>query len=107
MDRIFDALVTAATADVAGHRFAYLIVGGFWILREQRGCLHDLTGLAIAALRDVDLAPGLLDRVIPGRMQAFDRGDLAADHVGDRRDAGTHGLLVNHHGAGAAESLAA
>ncbi len=43
----------------------------------------------------------------PGRMQTFDRGDLAADHVGDRRDAGAYRLLVDDHGAGAAQRLAA
>jgi hypothetical protein len=29
MDRVFDALVTAAAADIARHRFAYLVVVGF------------------------------------------------------------------------------
>src|ERR1700742_3002671 len=107
MDRVFDALVTAATADVTRHRFAYLIVVGFGIFREQCGGLHDLAGLAIAALRNVDLAPGLLNWMIPGRMKPFDRGDLAVDDVGNRGDAGANSLLVDDDSAGAAERLAA
>src|SRR6267378_8430147 len=106
MDRVFDALVTAAAADVARHRFAYLVVGGFWVFHQQRGGLHDLAGLAIAALRDISLAPGLLNGVIARGMKAFDCRDLA-DHVGNRGDAGAHGLLINNNSACAAESLAA
>jgi hypothetical protein len=74
---------------------------------QQRSRLHDLTGLAIAALRDVDVAPGLLNRMISRRMEAFDRRDLPADHVGNRGDTGACGLLVDKNGASAAEGLAA
>jgi hypothetical protein len=56
----------------ARHRFAYLIVCGFCVFHQQRSGLHNLSGLAIAALRDVHLAPGLLNRVITGGMEAFD-----------------------------------
>src|ERR1700756_4168423 len=107
MHCVFDALVTAAAADVAGHRFNYLVVGRFWILYQQRGGLHDLPDLAIAALRDVELAPSLLNRVIAGRVQAFDRRDLPPDHVGNRGDTGAHGLLVDNDGTRSAEGLAA
>ena len=87
MNGIFDALVSAAAADVARHRLPYLIVGRFWIFDKQRGRLHDLTGLVIAALRHIQLAPGLLNRMVAGRVKAFNGGDLAADHVGNRGDA--------------------
>ena len=107
MDRVFDALITAAAADVARHRFAYLIVRRFRILYQQRGRLHDLADLAKAALRDVELAPGLLNRVVTRWMKAFDRRDLPIDHVGNRRDAGAYRLLVDDHGARAAKRLAA
>src|SRR5258708_29493603 len=95
MHGVFDALVTAAAADVARHRFADLVVGGFWIVHQQRGRLHDLACLAITALRDVDLAPGLLHRVIAGRVQAFDGGDVAAGHVVNRGVAGAYGLIFD------------
>src|SRR5882757_3063392 len=107
MDRVFDALVTAAAADIARHGFADLVVGGLWIFHQQRGGLHDLAGLAVAALRDVDLAPGLLHRVIAAGMQPFDGGDLAVADVGHRGDAGAHRLLADQNRAGAAQRLAA
>src|ERR1700730_16652720 len=106
MHSIFDPLVTAAAADVAGHRFNYLIVGRFWILYQQRGRLHDLPGLAIAALRDVELSPSLLNRMIAGSVEAFDGGDLAADHVGNRGDAGSCRFLIDDDGTRAAQPLA-
>src|SRR4051812_27689013 len=106
MDCVLDALVAAAAADVARHRLADLVVRGFRIVHQKRSRLHDLAGLAEAALGNVDLAPGLLDRVIAVRMQSLDRGDLASGDVVDRRDAGAHGFLVDDDGAGAAQGLA-
>jgi hypothetical protein len=58
-------------------------------------------------LQDIYLTPGLLNRVIPRGMKAFDCHDLSADHVGNRGDAGAHGLLINNNTACAAVSLAA
>jgi hypothetical protein len=107
MDGVFDALVGTAAADIARHRFTDLVARRFWILDQQRSCLHDLTGLAIAALRDVEAAPSLLNRMIARRMEPFDRRDLPADHVGNRGDTGAYGILVDKDGASAAESLAA
>src|SRR5882724_1330853 len=107
MHGIFDALVAAAAADVTGHGFADLVVGRLRIFVQKGRRLHDLAGLAIAALRDVDLTPSLLNRMIAGRVHSFDGGDLAADDVGDRRYAGAHRLLVDHDSAGTAERLAA
>src|SRR5215475_833269 len=48
-----DALVRPAPADI-GHRVVDVLVGGRWILLEQRGRRHDLPGLAVAALRHVE-----------------------------------------------------
>src|SRR5215213_11254747 len=105
MDRVLDALIAAAAADVARHRLAYLIVAGFRIFQQQRGRLHDLADLAKAALRNIELPPGLLNRVIAGGMKTFDRCDFPIDDVGNRRDAGAYRLLVDDYGAGAAERL--
>src|SRR5579871_1106141 len=106
VDGIFDALVTAASTNVAGHRFTDLVVTGFWIFHQQRCGLHDLAGLAEAALRHVFLAPRFLHRVIAGRVQSLDGRDLASGDIGHRRDAGANRLLVDNHGAGAAQRLA-
>src|SRR4051794_26831884 len=107
MNGVLDALIAAAAADVAGHRVPDLVMRRLRILRQERSCLHDLPGLAEAALRHVDLAPRLLHGMIAGRMQALDGRDLAVCDVGHRRDAGARGLVVDHHGAGAAQRLAA
>src|SRR5215475_3402902 len=88
MHRVFDALVTAAAADVTGHRGSDLIVGRFRVLGQKCRRLHDLAHLAEAALRDIHLTPRLLDRVIAGRVEAFDGRDLTADDIVHRGDAG-------------------
>src|SRR4051812_38837206 len=107
MDRIFDALVTAAAADIASHRLTNLIMAGLRVFDQQCRGLHDLPDLAKAALRNVALAPALLTRMTPGGMQPLDGRALASRHIGNRRDAGAHGLLVDHHSACAAERLSA
>src|SRR3954463_9121539 len=107
MDGVFDALVTPTAADVPRHRFAYLIVIGFWIVHQQGCGLHDLASLAITALWDVQLPPSLLNGVIPRRMKAFDGRDVPANDVGNRGDARANGLLVDNNSTCPTQSLAA
>src|SRR5882672_4982923 len=85
-----DALVGATAADV-GHGLVDVRVGRLRFLGEERGRGHDLAGLAVAALRDVDLRPGLLHRVRAVARQAFDGDDLVGrfDRA-DRNRAGAH-----------------
>ena len=59
-----DALVAAAAADIAGHGAGDFLIRRMRRLLQQRGGLHDLSGLAIAALRHVQFAPGLLHRMV-------------------------------------------
>src|SRR5262245_53516510 len=97
-----DALVGAAAADV-GHRLVDVRVGRLGFFREERRGGHDLAGLAVAALRDVDRRPGLLDRVRAVARQALDGDDLVGrlDRA-DRQGAGAHHVAVQVHRAGAA-----
>jgi len=74
---------------------------------QQSRRLHDLTGLAVAALRHVVSDPGALHRVRAVSAQPFDRGDLLVADIADRGDAGPHGLAVQEHRAGAAGADAA
>src|SRR5881275_1621517 len=60
-----DALVSAAAADVAAHGIIDVGVGGVGLLREQGHCGHDLSGLAVAALRNVFLHPCFLHGWLP------------------------------------------
>jgi hypothetical protein len=51
---------------------------------DESGRLHDLTGLAVTALRHLGLEPGLLHRMPIGVVQALDGGDHFTRHVADR-----------------------
>ncbi len=76
---------------------------GIGLLLEQRHRRQDLSGLAIAALRHIFRRPGRLHRMrlaVDG--QALDSGDGFALRRGNRGDAGTHRLVVDHHRTGAA-----
>src|SRR4051794_21621610 len=64
-DGRFDALVAAAAAEIAGHRIHDVLVGRSGLRLEQGGGLHDLPGLAVAALRHAEIAPGDLHRCSP------------------------------------------
>src|SRR4029453_4405804 len=62
MNRRADALISAAATDV-GNRGIDLGVGRLRLPLQQRGDRHDHAALAIAALRDVEIEPGLLHLV--------------------------------------------
>ena len=55
-----NALIRATAANVAVHGVIDVVVGRMRRLFQKRRGLHDLSGLAIAALRHVERAPGLL-----------------------------------------------
>src|SRR5688572_21634558 len=84
-DRVVDAGVAGAAADVAGHRLLDLRRARLRVAREQRAGVHQLPGLAVAALHDVLVEPGLLQRA-PDRAlcERFDRGHLLARERADR-----------------------
>src|SRR5580692_558438 len=78
MDRGSHILIRSAAADIEFHDFIDIGVGGSGVLREQRCGAHDLAGLAVAALRNVLLDPGLLDGMIAVGGKAFDGDDALA-----------------------------
>src|SRR2546427_12523451 len=88
LDSLADSHISTAAADVPRHRGVDVAVGRVGVGREQRRRGHDLAGLAIAALRDFQRDPGLLD-LLAGWCGAdgLDRGYALAGHRGDRRDA--------------------
>ena len=96
------ALIGSASADIS-HRFVDVPVGWFRRSFEQRGCRHDLTGLAIAALRDVDRRPRFLYGMRAGGGEALDGGDpIGSFHVSDPDGTRALHLVIDMHGAGAA-----
>src|SRR5882672_5422027 len=72
-----DALVGAAAADV-GHRRVDIGVARLRVFPEQRSGRHDLSGLAVAALRHVERRPGPLHGMGVGRGESFDGDDPVA-----------------------------
>src|SRR5262249_60434866 len=58
--------IGAAAANVPRQRLVNIGVGGRRYLREQRGGSHDLAGLAVAALNDLQVEPGLLNPLAGG-----------------------------------------
>src|SRR5439155_2267764 len=84
LDGRADAGIRAAAANVARHARVDVPVGGMGLAREQCGSRHDLARLAVAALHDLEIEPGLLDPLATGgRAYAFDRGDVLAAHRAD------------------------
>jgi hypothetical protein len=97
-----------AAADVAGHRVVDIGIGWMWVARKQCRSGHDLARLAIPALNDLPVEPGLLDLGARRcRSDCLDRRDLGGADAVDRGDTGTGGDAVDMHGAGATERHAA
>jgi len=97
-----DAEIGAAAAEVAGHGVVNVLVGGLGVVGDERGGGHDLTGLAIAALGDVEVAPGFLERVGTVGGKTLDGDNRAPTDTGNRSHAGLNGLAADVDGAGAA-----
>ena len=104
---MMNALIAAATADIAGHLFDDLLVRRRAILGEQGSRLHDLPSLTEAALRYAQLAPRLLYGVISVGVQTLDRGYGFAGSVRDGRLAGPDGDAVKMHRTGTTNACAA
>jgi len=101
-----DPLIATAAANVAAHRVVDLGLGRVLRRRQERCGLHDLAGLAVAALRDIQGAPRLLHRVIAVAVEPFDRRYRTTADIADGRGAGSGGFAVDMNGAGAAERYA-
>src|SRR5258707_13266668 len=103
LDSLADSHISAAAADVPGHRGVDVAIGGIGLRGEQRRCRHDLAGLAVAALRDLQVDPRLLDSLAGGSgADGLDGRDALAGHGGNRRYARARGLAVEMDGARAA-----
>src|SRR5271154_3593028 len=76
-----NAVIGSAAADVTVHPAVDVGVRRMRRLFQERGGLHDLASLAIAALGHVDRAPSLLNRVISFGIKTLDGGYRLAIRV--------------------------
>src|SRR5882762_1534610 len=108
LDSLADSHISAAPTDVPRHGGVDIAIGRVRVGGEQGGGGHDLAGLAVAALRHLQLDPGLLD-LFAGGCGAYrlDRGDALAGRGSDRRQARAHRLAIEVDGARAAQAEAA
>jgi hypothetical protein len=91
-----------APADV-GDRVVDVGVGRLRVFLQQSGDRHDHAALTVAALRNIEIDPGLLNRGQNAiRGETLDRGDILADGIAGGDAARTHRRAVNVHCAGAA-----
>src|SRR5258706_3690926 len=98
LDSLADSHISAAATDVPRHGGIDIAIGRIGPGGEQCRCGHDLTRLAIAALRYLQVDPGLLDLLAGGRgANGLDGGDALAGHGGDLPDARAHQLAVEEH----------
>jgi hypothetical protein len=70
MDRAADSAVRSAATDISSEGLVNVIVGGYWLFAEQHCRTHDLSRLAIPALRDIEFNPGALQWVAQNRKRA-------------------------------------
>src|SRR5882762_7869765 len=104
LDSLANSDIRAAAADVSGHGGVDIAIGRVRLGGEQRRRRHDLAGLAIAALRHLQLDPGLLDLLAgAGGTDGFDRSDALAGRGSDGRQARAHRLAIEVYGARAAQ----
>ena len=99
LDRCTDSHISGATADIAVHRHVDVTVIGVWHFCKQCGGSHDLPGLAIAALRNLVLDPGGLNRLGLACRDRFYGNDLGIANRRDGQGAGAQRLLVHEYGA--------
>ena len=98
-----DALISAATADVAAHQFTDTLgIVARLAFRDEPHGAHDLAGRAIAALEGIVGDEGRLDRMkLAALGEPFDGGDLGAVEAGSEREAGIDASPVDQHSTGA------
>src|ERR1035437_3618610 len=102
VDRRAHLLEGAAPANI-GNRLVDVGVSRLRLFLQQRRDRHDHAALAVAALRHVEIDPGLLDfgeHSVLG--EALDGGDLLAGRVAGYDAARARRHAVDMHGAGAA-----
>jgi len=95
MDCAPDSRIRPAAANVAGKRLVDVLVGWIGNLFEQHGCAHNLSRLAIPALRYVYLKPGALQGMAQVGRESLDSGDFFSRSPRHRSHTRAHRLAIN------------
>jgi hypothetical protein len=77
-----------------------ILVSRIGVVFQQCGGLHNLSRLAITALRSLQLDPGSLQRMFPFWVEPFDSRHVSSGDRADRGDTGSSGAPFHMHGAG-------
>src|ERR1700745_126357 len=102
LDGAADADVGHTPTQVACHHRIDVLVSWIWIILEQGSRLHDLAGLAVTALRNLQIDPCGLQRMAPIGIESFDGRDFGAGDCAHRGDARPGRATFDMDGAGAA-----
>src|ERR1700720_379838 len=106
-NRLADSNVGHAAANTARHHRVNVAVAGIGKILQQRGCLHDLSRLAIPALGNLQLEPRGLQRMLALRIETFDRRDLCPGDRANRGNAGSRCASFHMHRASTTKTDAA
>src|SRR5437868_10228804 len=102
LDSVTNPLIRSTPADVARHSFFDIVVGRPGLLFKESDGLHDLTALAVTALRDLKLLPRTLHWMSTVFAQTFDGRDFFSRGSAHRGETASGGFPVDVHCAGAA-----
>src|SRR5581483_8672226 len=94
MDGLPDALVSAASAEIAIHRGVDFLIGRIRVLSQQSGGRHYLASLTVSTLRDVRFNPRLLQRMGTVGREAFNSSNVLVGCGRNRGQAGGYGPAV-------------
>lgn len=108
-DRLDDAVVTGATAEVPGHRLDRLLAGRIRVVRQERGDGGEEPGGTEAALQPVTLPESLLygTQLIILGTEALHRGDRVPLGADGKHETRSHRLPVDEHRAGSTDTVLA
>src|SRR5207245_5207061 len=101
MNGFADPQIRSAATHVTGHGLIDIGVGRLRGPGQQRCRRHELSGLAVSALRYIQFQPGFLQRMRSVWRQTFDGHNTRVDRR-DLRLAGPSGLPAKMYGAGTA-----
>ncbi|CDG51202.1 hypothetical protein HALA3H3_130030 [Halomonas sp. A3H3] len=94
--------IGSAAADITVHMFNDLLTRGIGVALKKCRCLHELSGLAIAALRHLFVDPGLLKRMARIWRQPLNRCYFTASHVLEPSHAGARRRAIDMNRTGSA-----